>query len=68
MDFNGVHEELIGSGVYHHFLFFIPESKKLPCTILVNIHSAVQPSIKPFPEARCYSDSTSIIELWLSVP
>jgi len=34
----------------------------------MNIHSAVQPSIKPIPEARYYSDSTSEIELWLSVP
>ena len=34
----------------------------------MNIHLAVQPSIKPVPEARYYSDSTSAIELWLSVP
>jgi hypothetical protein len=34
----------------------------------MNIHSAVQPSIKPLPKARSYYESTSVIELWLSVP
>jgi hypothetical protein len=44
------------------------EIKNCRCIIPVKIHSAVQPSIKPIPEARYYSDSTSAIELWLSVP
>jgi hypothetical protein len=43
-------------------------NKKLPCKIQMNIHSAVQPSILPIPEARSNYDSTSAIELWLSVP
>jgi hypothetical protein len=61
-------KELIGSDTYGRFLFFY-QNKKLPCTILqTNIHWAVQPSIKPFPKARYYSDSPSAIELWLSVP
>ena len=42
--------------------------KNCRCIIPVNIHSAVQPSIKPIPEASSNCDSTSIIELWLSVP
>jgi hypothetical protein len=45
------------------------KSKKLPLHYSSeNIHSAVQPSIKTFPEARSNYDSASAIELWLSVP
>ena len=44
------------------------KNKKLPCTIQMNILRQSSLLLKPFPKARYYSDSTSAIELWLSVP
>ena len=44
------------------------KNKRLPLYARANTFSAVQPSIKTFPEARSNYDPTAAIELWLSVP